>query len=204
MALSNYSELKASIADWLARDDLTDRIPDFISLFEAFARREYGGAVLAVREDILTDAGEATVMLSETPRNIITISHSTGDDIRQSSQQEIMRMTPTSGRPRFWCFDTDKTIRFYPTPDAEYSLVMYKQANLDGLVSASESNYLLTNYPDVYLYGSLIQARQFLQDEALQQYEQRYAILDESLKRALSKQSNSASLGTCWSRGAPV
>jgi len=35
MALSNFSELKTSIADWLDRDDVTTIIPDFIALAEA-------------------------------------------------------------------------------------------------------------------------------------------------------------------------
>ena len=32
MGLANFSELKTSIANFLARDDLTTQIPDFISL----------------------------------------------------------------------------------------------------------------------------------------------------------------------------
>ena len=32
MAISNYGELKTSVANWLDRDDLTDRIPEFIAL----------------------------------------------------------------------------------------------------------------------------------------------------------------------------
>ena len=32
MALTTYTELKASVADWLNRTDLTNVIPDFISL----------------------------------------------------------------------------------------------------------------------------------------------------------------------------
>ena len=35
MALSNYSELQSSIADWLNRSDLTNQIKDFIALAEA-------------------------------------------------------------------------------------------------------------------------------------------------------------------------
>jgi len=34
MPLSNYTELRASIADTLNRDDLTNAIPDFITLAE--------------------------------------------------------------------------------------------------------------------------------------------------------------------------
>ena len=35
MAITTYSELKTSIANFLDRDDLTSVIPDFISLAEA-------------------------------------------------------------------------------------------------------------------------------------------------------------------------
>ena len=35
MAISNYTELNTAVANWLDRDDLTDRIPEFIALAEA-------------------------------------------------------------------------------------------------------------------------------------------------------------------------
>ena len=39
MALSNFTELKASIADWMVRSDLTSVIPDFIEIAEAEMNR---------------------------------------------------------------------------------------------------------------------------------------------------------------------
>jgi hypothetical protein len=40
MSLTNYSDLKTSVANYLARTDLTDQIPDFIRLAEYRMRRE--------------------------------------------------------------------------------------------------------------------------------------------------------------------
>ena len=40
MALTNYTGLKASIADFLNRDDLTSVIPDFVALAEAQINRD--------------------------------------------------------------------------------------------------------------------------------------------------------------------
>jgi hypothetical protein len=40
MAISTYTELKTAIANFLARDDLTSVIPDFIQLAEATMSRE--------------------------------------------------------------------------------------------------------------------------------------------------------------------
>ena len=40
MAFDTYANLKTAIANFLARDDLTTQIPDFISLAEARMSRE--------------------------------------------------------------------------------------------------------------------------------------------------------------------
>ncbi len=40
MCLTTYANLQSSIASWLARDDLTAYLPDFITLFEAVAARK--------------------------------------------------------------------------------------------------------------------------------------------------------------------
>ena len=40
MALTTFDELKASIADFLNRDDLTAVIPDFVKLAETKMNRE--------------------------------------------------------------------------------------------------------------------------------------------------------------------
>jgi len=43
MALNSYTNLKAAIANYLARSDLTDEIPDFIDLCEAKLQRRFVG-----------------------------------------------------------------------------------------------------------------------------------------------------------------
>ena len=40
MAITTYAELKTAVANFLARSDLTDRIPEFISMAEARMGRE--------------------------------------------------------------------------------------------------------------------------------------------------------------------
>ena len=205
MALANYGDLKSSMADWLARGDLTAQIPDFIALFEAYARREYGGNALASKSTLTTTPATETLAIGVTPRSITYLGHADGEDMRQGGIEEINRMGTFTAKPTLWAWESGtQTVRLFPTPDAAYDLVLYYSSNLSGLTGDGSSNWLLTNYPDIYLYGSLLQARQFLQDEALQIYEQKFQVLHESLKQALSRQANSVGKGTCWSRGAPV
>lgn len=205
MPLTNYGELKTSVADWLGRDDLTTRIPDFITLFEAKARRDYGGTVLAAKVDLTTTADTSTLAITPAPRSITYLGHADGDDMRQGGIEEIVRMGTFKGKPIMWAWQVGTgTVRLFPTPDAAYTLSMFYTSSLSGLSSDADTNWLLTNYPDIYLYGALLQARQFLQDEALQVYEQKFMILEDSLKKALNRQTNSNGMGTCWSKGAPV
>ena len=95
-------------------------------------------------------------------------------------------------------------MRLFPIPDAAYGLSLYYGSGTTGLSSDSDSNWLLTNYPDIYLYGALLQAKEFLMDEDSTRYQQKFSIMEESLKQALSRQTTSVGRGTCWSRGAPV
>ena len=56
MALDNYSNLQTSIANWLARDDLTVEIPDFIALCEAEFNRELRIRSMETTETVTIDA----------------------------------------------------------------------------------------------------------------------------------------------------
>jgi hypothetical protein len=57
MALANYTDLLASVAGWLNREDLTARIPDFVSLAEADFNRQLRVAAMVGRTTTTIAAG---------------------------------------------------------------------------------------------------------------------------------------------------
>jgi len=61
MALSTYTELKASVADWLNRTDLTTIIPDFIALAEAQIERTLRTRQMIVRTTASIDTEYSAV-----------------------------------------------------------------------------------------------------------------------------------------------
>ncbi len=61
MALSTYSELKTSVADWLNRSDLTSAVPDFISLAEAQVERRLRTRQMIVRATATIDSEYSAV-----------------------------------------------------------------------------------------------------------------------------------------------
>ena len=63
MAFTSYTDLKSTVADYLARSDLTTQIPDFITLAENRLRRDLRlRQMLKVVTTAMT-AGDGTVAL---------------------------------------------------------------------------------------------------------------------------------------------
>ena len=65
MALANYADLQASVANWLHRADLTAVIPDFVAIAEARM-----SADLDARDmDITTSLSTCLLYTSPSPRD---------------------------------------------------------------------------------------------------------------------------------------
>jgi hypothetical protein len=70
-----------------------------------------------------------------------------------------------SGRPKYFTV-VGSEFRFVPTPDASYASEIVYFAKLTKLSASVATNFLITSSPDIYLYGSLLQAAPYLQDDA--------------------------------------
>ena len=81
MALSTYSELLSTVANYLNRDDLTTLIPTFITLTENRLNRELRVRANMVRAITTTTAGQAFYDL---PSDLIELRNITYDNNSQS------------------------------------------------------------------------------------------------------------------------
>jgi hypothetical protein len=169
MALTTYTELKASIADWLNRTDLTAQIADFISLAESQIERQLRTRQMLTRTTLTIDAEfESTPAdflevrtLKLTGTNPITpLTFMTMDSLDEQSTIDI-----GSGKPKYFTV-VGTEFRFVPTPDASYASEIVYFAKLNKLSTSVATNFLLTSSPDIYLYGSLLQAAPYLLDDA--------------------------------------
>jgi hypothetical protein len=61
MSLSTYSDLQTQVANWLARSDLTQYIPDMITLFEAAACRRLKVRPMETTVSLATTSGVASL-----------------------------------------------------------------------------------------------------------------------------------------------
>jgi hypothetical protein len=55
-------------------------------------------------------------------------------------------------------------LHFETTPDTTYQVEMYYYA-FDPLAEDNQTNWVLTDHPDIYLYGTLIEAESFLMND---------------------------------------
>jgi hypothetical protein len=169
MALSTYTELKTSVADWLNRSDLTTAIPDFISLAEAQIERTLRTRQMIVRANASFDAQYGAVPSDFLETKSLKLTSTNPQTPLQflsidALDNEAANYT-ASGKPKFFGV-VGGQFRIVPTPDANYTTELTYYAKLTKLSSSVASNWLLASSPDIYLYGSLLQAAPYLQDDA--------------------------------------
>ena len=169
MALSTYTELKASVADWLNRTDLTSVIPDFIALAEAQIERTLRTRQMIVRATASIDTEYSAVPADFLETKSIKLNTNPVTALTFESVDALDNLKSTtyisSGKPQYFSI-VGGQIRVLPVPDSTYTAELIYYAKLSKLSSSVASNWLLTQAPDVYLYGSLLQAAPYLKDDA--------------------------------------
>jgi len=169
MALSTYAELKASVADWLNRSDLTSAITDFVSLAESQMERDLRTRQMIVRANatVNTEYSALPDDYLEAKSFKLTGTNPISPLVFQSinAMDDLQVSYTSSGQPKYFCVIGGQ-IRVLPTPDTSYVSELIYYAKLTKLSTSNTTNWLLTMSPDVYLYGSLLQAAPYLQDDA--------------------------------------
>ena len=187
MAFSTYSELKTSIANFLARDDLTSQIPDFIRLAEARMSRELDARSMEKRATATTVAGDSYISLPTDLREIRNVQLNT--DPVKTLEYYTVQMINTDyagqgqGKPKAYSI-VGTEIMLRPTPDAAYTLEIVYGENVQALSDEDTNNTILLRHPDAYLYGSLMNAYTYLMDEQrASQYDQLFTrIMNEIIR----------------------
>ena len=168
MAITNYSELKSAIADWLDRTDLTDSIPDFITLAETRHRRDFKLRRMETRVTANTVADTEYYNLPDNfvaMRNIqLNTDPKTALEYLTPEQMDRVYAGSIKGKPKaFSIIGNDLQLR--PTPDGVYQIELLYHKYAQPLSDSNQSNEILANHPDVYLYGALVEAEPYLQND---------------------------------------
>ena len=183
MAISTYSELQTAVANWLDRDDLTDRIPEFIALAEARFNRVLRLRSMEAKYTADTVAGQRNLAV---PTSYIQMRNF---QVNTSPLTTLSYVTPeiydrlwggsTSGTPKFYTILANE-VSFGPIPGSVMEVEMLFYKKFDNLTTLSPTNTLLTDSPDLYLYGAMLEAEPFIMND------ERVPLWAAALDRAVS------------------
>lgn len=168
MAITNYSELKSAIADWLDRTDLTDSIPDFITLAETRHRRDFKIRRMETRVTANTVADTEYYTLPDNfvaMRNIqLNTDPKTALEYLTPEQMDRIYAGSNKGKPKAYTI-IGNDIQLRPLPDSAYEIEMLYYKYFTPLSDSNTTNDMLTYHPDAYLYGALVEAEPYLQND---------------------------------------
>ena len=179
MALDGtYAGLQATITSWLHRSDMASTVPDLVVLTEARIARDLRLRRQITGANLSTAAGVQAVPLPTDFLEMENVAVTSSGVQRNLEYVNIERMNvnyPTGGPtgvPGVFTFE-GSSILFGPTPDGVYVTPIYYYARYSPL-SVTPTNWLLTNHPNIYLFGALAEAGDYARNSSIGTWEQKY------------------------------
>ena len=177
MAISTYEDLQSAAANWLDRTDLTSRIPEFIALAETAMNRQLRVRKMETRATATVSDAFSAVPSDYLQSKSFSMSDGSATWTLEPAAPETIEDYASrgqTGRPLFFAV-VGGEFRYYPVPDASYTATLTYYAKPPALSDTNASNWILSEHPDAYLYGTLLAAGPYLQDQdKLSTYAQLY------------------------------
>ena len=168
MAISTYAELQTAVANWLDRDDLSARIPEFIALAEARINRvlrirlmefKYTASTVAAQRNYALPTGYIQMrnfQLNTSPITSLSyVSPEIYDRLWGGSQ---------GGIPQFYTIIANE-LQLGPISGSVITMEMLFYKKISALSASNTTELMLTDNPDVYLYGALLEAEPFVMND---------------------------------------
>lgn len=160
MALSTYSELKVSAAAWLNRTDLTSIVGDFVTLAES-----------DIRNDVRVQAMETRATGTLTGE---TLAHPTryieartlfvgGKQYKYRTPEKYQILSDAGSTERVFTSIGQSLYILGGTSGDAYVLVYWQ--SFAPFSADADTNWVLTNAPDVYLWATCKQGAVWLKDQ---------------------------------------
>jgi hypothetical protein len=185
-----YDSLTSMVLQYLERQDtaVVNAIPTFISLAEFEIAQEIKtlGQLQVVEANMTAD----NAILQKPARWRKTVSMS----VTVAGKKQPVYLRRYEYLKSYWP-DADQTdVPLYyadtdwehwylaPTPDDDYAFEVLYYERISPLSSTNQTNWLTQNAPNAMLFGTLLQAMQFLKNDQRQIFQQKYTESLQALK----------------------
>jgi hypothetical protein len=170
--VTSYTSLVTAVSNYIARDDVVSDVPGFIWNFERrFLRQPKNfGRWMEVSLTGTTASGVLAVPAGFQLLKYAYINGSPSTRLEWVSLDQCYGRYPRgaeTGRPCWITRDVENLV-FGPFPDADYDIrgVYYgKPTAMKDAAADAVAHWLIVNAPDLCLYGSLLEAEAFVQND---------------------------------------
>lgn len=175
----DYASLQTAVGNWLHRTDLVALIPDFIGIAEGTLSSDLDTRAMQTRATLTANSGNAYITLPtdmlEMERLLLmtdpigVLRYETPDQLTTDySSASIV------GKPTVFTV-IGPQLQLAATPDTNYSLELTYSQRLPSLSASNTTNWLLTGFPNAYLWAALCAAQPFIiNDERLPMFKNLY------------------------------
>jgi hypothetical protein len=166
-----YEKLIELIANFLGRNDLNERIPDFIHLTEVDISRGLNLREQETSVEGTFTAGQDYIEMPEDlqlPRNlrIDTNPIRNVEILSMPSFNNARQRASNSGNPYPWAATmVGDRLMLAGTPGADDAYTLFYLGRLLPLSSSNSTNRILKDAPDALLYGSLMHSAPYIGDD---------------------------------------
>lgn len=175
MAIVDYASLKTELTNYLHRADAATEYDTWIGIVESELNLE-----LRLRQQLTTSSLTVATDTVALPSDFLQVRNLelATNPVRPlkyvtSEQKDLYDLKASTGTPRIYDISGSNLI-FAPQPDQTYTATLEYYAKIPTLPT-NTTNWLVVNFPHIYLYGCLRQAGAYVSDDAkLQSYDAGY------------------------------
>ena len=194
----NYTELK-SIAVSLSDNDETEvsgYLDTAIDIVESRLNNTIRVRQMATRWMVNTDQEYITLPPDWLESQRVSTTASNEDyPLEYYTPYELKRLPDTNGAPAAYTV-VGNLLQLYPVPDQEYDILVSYWKRITPLDDTNTTNWVSTDYPQIYINGVMVEVHKFLFDE------QRAAYYEDMFVKSINElQKNDTKASTS---GAPL
>lgn len=199
--IASYSTLLTTVADYLARSDLTTFVPNFVQNWEERFYRESDnwGSWMETALNASIANNVAAVPADYLGLKVAYISGQTSPPLKRISLDQMLQRFPRAvtggGNPAYVSRDAGNFI-FGPVSTSGTLAGTYwaKPVLLRSFTADAAAHFLIVNAPDLLLYGALLEAETFIKnDKRLATWSQLYSVALDAYRSRMKAEDFSGS-----------
>lgn len=167
MAISDFTSLKQAVANWIVDDAVSqgsERVAEFIALAEADFNRRLRIRPMETSTTVAPSSRTTTLPTEALQvRNIRRNTAAGGTiDYLPPDQFWFQYGSTDTGEPIAYTIEGENIAWGPAAGSAAGSVIVSYYKRIAALTTSATTNWMLTNHPDVYLWGALVAAEPFL------------------------------------------